>query len=361
VAGDTNGNSDIFLKDMQTGALQKISSGVAGQESNGGSYAASISGNGRYVIFESDASNLVAADTNGATDVFVKDLQTGVLQRISTSASGVQGDGTSFDFSASADGRYVAFTSSSSNLTAGDTNAASDVFVKDVLTGAIQRVSSNSLGQVANGDSGSAHAALITPDGRYVIFDSQASNLVAGDTNGKSDIFRKDLQTGQVQLVSNTSTGVQGNDDSGLYYALSASSDGRYIAFESRATNLVPGGLNLDVDGQQIDGIYLKDMQTGAVRCVSTDINGGLADGTSYAPVLSADGRYLAFKSRAQNLVSGNGSDDGQSNIFIKDLQTGEVRCLSVDLLGQHGAGARSVVSMTPDGSSIVFESIASL
>lgn len=356
VAGDANGVQDVFLKDLQTGAVQRISTGVAGQEANAESYSASISANGRYVVFESDASNLVAGDTNGTTDIFVKDLQTGSLQRVSTSASGVQGDGTSSEFSTSADGRYVVFSSDASNLVAGDANAASDVFVKDILTGAIQRVSTDSLGrEAAGGDSGTTHPAVLTQDGRYVIFDSAASNLVAGDTNGVSDIFRKDLVTGEVKLVSGSSAGALGDGESGRYYAVSASADGRYIAFESAATNLVPGGANADKYGEQVDAIYLKDMLTGAIRCVSTDASGVLGDNSSYAPVLSSDGRYLVFKSDARNLVPNDTGND--RNLYIKDLQTGAIQCLSLGSLGLQGTGVASVASITPDGRTIVFES----
>ncbi len=355
VVGDANGMEDIFLKDLQTGAVQRVSTGVGGQEANGESYSSSVSANGRYVVFESDASNLVAGDTNGTTDIFAKDLQTGAVQRVSSAADGAQADGSSGEFNISSDSRYVVFSSAATNLVAGDTNAANDVFIKDLQTGTIQRVSTDSLGREAvGGDSGTNHPAVLTQNGRYVIFDSTASNLVAGDTNGLSDIFRKDLVTGQVQLVSSASTGAQGDGDSGLYYAVSSSADGRYIAFESAATNLVPGGANPDKYGQQVEAIYLKDMQTGAIRCVSTDANGVQGDGTSYAPVLSADGRYLVFKSDARNLVP---NDTGsERNLYVKDLQTGAIQCLSLNSLGLQGDGVTGVASITPDGSSIVFE-----
>ncbi|HMJ31064.1 MAG TPA: hypothetical protein VK512_20330, partial [Xanthobacteraceae bacterium] len=174
----------------------------------------SISADGRYVAFRSDASNLVPGDTNGTGDVFVRDLQTGAITRVSTNASGDQGNSASGDPSISADGRYVAFYSSASNLVPGDTNFLADVFVRDLQTGAITRVSTNASGVQGNGGehpSVSSWSPSISADGRYVAFDSYASNLVPGDTNGYADVFVRDLQTGAITRVSTNASGDQGN------------------------------------------------------------------------------------------------------------------------------------------------------
>jgi Ca2+-binding RTX toxin-like protein len=359
VDGDTNGFQDVFFKDLQTGAVQRISTGTAGQEGDDNSYRANISQDGRYVLFQSAASNLVTGDTNGEVDVFIKDLQTGTLQRISTATDNAQSNGGVGDFSISADSKFVVFSSWASNLVADDTNVLTDVFIKDLQTGAIQRVSTSSTGGQGDGDSGWDNPPILSQDGRYVIFSSDATNLVAGDTNGMTDVFRKDLQAGTLEIVSASSTGVVGDAYSGSHYSISASADGRFIAFESEATNLVPGGANIDPWGSQMVDIYLKDMQTGAIRCVSTNVNGVRGNGWSEAPALSADGRYLVFKSQATNLMQYD--INRNCDMYIKDLQTGEVQSLSVNSLSMQGSGALGIPTITLDGRTIVFESDAAL
>jgi hypothetical protein len=238
VAGDTNGTPDIFVKDTQTGAITRVSVEGAGAQANSYSYNPSISADGRYVAFYSEANNLVSGDTNNATDIFVKDTQTGAITRVSVDGGGAQANNYSFNPSISADGRYVAFYSGASNLVAGDTNGTSDIFVKDTLTGAIQRVSTGALGTQANSGS---YEPSISADGRYVAFRSDTSNLVAGDTNGTTDIFVKDTLTGGIARVSVDGAGAQANNSS--YYG-SLSGDGRTVAFLSYASNLVPGDTN---------------------------------------------------------------------------------------------------------------------
>jgi Ca2+-binding RTX toxin-like protein len=359
VVGDTNGVEDVFLKDLQTGAVQRISTSTDGQEGNDGSYWANISEDGRYVLFQSNASNLVVGDTNGVTDLFLKDMQTGTLQRISTAADGAESNDSVSDASISADCRYIVFSSWASNLVANDTNNSCDVFIKDLQTGEIQRISTSTAGGQGDGDSARKNPPIFSQDGRYVIFSSDAGNLVAGDTNGMTDVYRKDLQTGNIQLVSASASGVIGDADSGSHYSVSASADGRFIAFESEATNLVPGGANIDPWGSQMVDLYLKDMRTGAIRCVSTDENGVRGNGWSEAPALSADGRYLVFKSDATNLMPYD--INRNCDMYIKDLQTGVVQSLSVNSKSMQGSGALGIPSITVDGHSIVFESAAAL
>jgi flagellin-like hook-associated protein FlgL len=207
VAGDTNGQGDAFIKDTVTGVTTRISTDSAGNQATGGggSYVYAISADGRYVAFNSRASNLVAGDTNGLTDAFIKDTVTGVTTRISTDSAGNQGTGGSFFFSAivsgiSADGRYVAFISDNTNLVAGDTNGQIDSFIKDTVTGVTTRVSTDSGGNQATG--GGSSVSAISADGRYAAFSSGATNLVAGDTNGQQDAFLKNLTKTGVQQLS---------------------------------------------------------------------------------------------------------------------------------------------------------------
>jgi len=306
VSGDTNDTRDIFVKDLQTGTTQRISVASDGTQGNNSSLYPSISADGRYVAFESEATNLVSGDTNDTGDIFVKDLQTGTTSRISVASDGTQGNNSSLYPSISADGHYVAFWSGASNLVSGDTNDTGDIFVKDLQTGTTQRISVASDGTQGNN---SSLYPSISADGRYVAFDSSASNLVSGDTNNSTDIFVKDLQTGTTSRISVASDGTQGNNSS-LYPSISA--DGRYVAFESSASNLVSGDTNVVPD------IFVKDLQTGTIKRISVASDGTQGNNYSGGPSISADGGYVAFYSLASNLVSGD--TNNSTDIFVYAL-----------------------------------------
>ncbi|MDQ3064875.1 MAG: hypothetical protein M3Q36_01235, partial [bacterium] len=232
-------------------------------------------------------------------DIFLKDTQTDTTTRVSTDSSGAQSNDHSDIGYISADGRFVVFDSSATNLVAGDTNAQYDVFLKDTQTGTTTRVSTDSSGAQSNGESTNGYVAA---NGRYVIFNSTASNLVAGDTNGERDVFHKDTQTGNVTLVSSSASGVLGN--SYYTYATNISADGRYVTFESYSSNLVPGDTNGNED------VFIKDTITGITAIVSTDVFGVPGNDDSFYGPISADGRYVAFLSYASNILTdGIGSD----------------------------------------------------
>jgi Tol biopolymer transport system component len=308
VPGDTNSVGDVFRKDLQTGATVRCSTDSSGNQATGGpSSKPSISANGRYVAFHSYASNLVSGDTNGWPDIFRKDIQTGAIVRCSTSAGGVQGNNPSYNNSVSSDGRYVAFESDASILVTGDTNTVRDIFRKDLQTEAIVRCSTKAGGGQATG--GSSTYPDISPDGRYVAFESDAIDLVSGDTNSTRDIFRKDIQTGAIARCSTKAGGVEGDGGS---YAASLSADGRYVAFYSDATNLVSG----DTNGQ--DDVFRKDLKTGAIVLCSTSVGGNQGDNHSQGAYISADGKYVAFFSGATNLVPGD--TNGVNDVFRKEL-----------------------------------------
>src|SRR5213078_3528455 len=266
VVGDTNGKTDVFVHDRQTGTTERVSvasgGGTQGTGNSGGFFAfPALSADGRLVAFQSDATNLVAGDTNGATDVFVHDRQTGATERVSVTSGGRQGNGFSAGPVLSADGRFVAFHSAATNLVTGDTNGAADVFVHDRQTGTTERVSVASGGTQSNAASlGSALSA----DGRFVAFQSDATNLVAGDTNGATDVFVHDRQTGATERVSVASGGgTQGNRNSGGFFAFPAlSAAGRLVAFQSAATNLVADDTNGATD------VFVHDRQTGTTERV---------------------------------------------------------------------------------------------
>jgi Tol biopolymer transport system component len=293
------GTAVIYVADLVTADLARVSTDSLGNPANGYSEEAVISGDGRYVAFRSLASNLVPGDTNGFEDVFVKDLQTGRISRASTDSTGNESNGHSLNAAISADGRYVAFRSSASNLVPDDTNGKFDIFMKDLSSGATSRVSTGSLGAEADGDS---YDPSVSADGRYVAFWSVASNLVPGDTNGTPDVFVKDLWTGATTRVSTDSLGNQGNGASG---GASISGDGRYVAFESFAGNLVPG----DTSGfLGYKDVFIKDLATGATARVSLPNAGSEAGEDSYSPSISADGRYVTFVSEASLLGAGSPS-----------------------------------------------------
>ena len=293
-----------------------------------------ISADGRFLAFDSHASNLVAGDTNGRNDVFVRDRVSGKTTRVSVRTGGEQGNEASYLRAISADGRFVVFSSYASNLVAGDTDGCngerltcSDVFVRDRVTGKTTRASVQSGAKQANGNSGEA---AISADGRFVAFSSYASNLVAGDTNkcvqkylgGRrpsasrypcADVFVRDRATGKIERVSVSSRDTQANGDSGLR-GLAISGDGRYVAFTSYASNLVAGDTD-GCNGERLtcSDVFVRDRVTGKTTRASAGSGGKQTDGNSYEPSISADGRFVAFSSEASNLVAGDANGCGQT------------------------------------------------
>jgi Tol biopolymer transport system component len=300
VGGDTNGVSDVFVRDRVAGTTQRVSVDSGGAQADGGSYLPSISADGRYVAFLSYATNLVGGDTNGISDIFVRDRQSGTTERVSVGPSGAQGNADSYGApSISADGRYVAFLSNARNLVSGDTNSAPDVFVRDRQSGTTERASVDSSG--VQGDGPSASCA-ISADGRCVVFQSSATNLVPGDTNGVSDVFVHDRQSGITERVSVASGGAQGNGSSYSPSVPAISADGRTIAFVSYASDLVGGDANGAADVFVRDR---QSGTTGRVSVDSGGAQGNGSSGY-FGCAISADGRFVAFASDASNLVSGD-------------------------------------------------------
>jgi len=354
VPGDTNGTPDVFVHDRQTGQTARVSVASDGTQGNGSSYGPALSADGRYVAFESYAQNLVPGDTNGeadiyrGADVFVHDRQTGQTTRVSMASEGTQANESSYRPALSADGRYVAFDSGASNLVPGDTNETRDVFVHDRQTGQTTRVSVASEGTQGDGWSGITSLSL-SAEGRYVAFASAAANLVPGDTNGTVDVFVHDRQTGQTTRVSVASDGTQGN---GFSQWLSLSADGRYVAFTSEAATLVPGDTNGTVD------VFVHDRQTGQTTRVSVASEGAQGNGASYQPSLSADGRYVAFASGSSTLVAED--TNGAWDVFVHDRQTGQTARVSMASDGTQGNDASGGASLSADGRYVAFTSIAS-
>ncbi len=300
VSGDTNLWDDVFVRDRHSGTTERVSVGSGGTQGNSASRFASLSSDGRYVAFDSYATNLVPGDTNTSIDIFVHDRQSGTTVRVSVSSGGVQGDSASRISSISSDGRYVAFYSYATNLVSGDTNGVSDIFVRDLQSGTTERANLSAAGAQGNGFS--LHS-WISGDGRCVAFASNSNNLVSGDTNPWQDIFVRDLQSGTTERVSVDAAGVQADGPSD-YPSISA--DGRYVSFRSTASNLVSG----DTNG--VSDVFIHDRQSGTTERVSIGAGGAQGNGDSDRPSVSADGRWVAFDSGASNLVGAdtNGVED---------------------------------------------------
>ncbi len=281
VAGDTNDTADVFVFDRVTQTTKRVSVASDGQEGNDYSgisdfaEAPSLSADGRFVAFESRASNLVAGDTNPGHDIFVHDQQTGTTERVSVAHDGAQSNGWSHDPSISADGRYVTYMSFASNLVPDDTGRAGDVFLYDRLTGTTERVSETRSGGEATDNSGEAE---ISANGRFVVYSSYASNLVRGDTNGIPDIFVLDRATGVTERVSLRNDGAQFTRGS---FSPEISADGRYVTFANEASDIVTGPVNGDRE------VFLYDRHTDTLAQVDR--------GFFPNPSISDDGRHLAY------------------------------------------------------------------
>ena len=327
----------------------RVSVDSSGGEGINDSWEPAISADGRFVAFVSYADNLVHGDTNGARDVFVHDRSTGVTERVSVDSSGAEGNGdSSFDRwpSISADGQVVVFWSDASNLVGGDTNGRTDVFVHDRATGVTERVSVDSSGVEGNGGS---LGSSISADGRIVAFCSDASNLVAGDHGGIVDAFVHDRATGVTERVSVDSSGAEGDRESSgpLLRA-----DGRIVTFASWASNLVAGDTNGCADA------FVHDRATGITERVSVDSSGVEANDGSGPSSISADGQIVALWSFASNLVSGD--KNWCLDVFVHDRSTGITERVSVDSSGSEGNATSWAGSISADGQVVAFGSQAS-
>ncbi|MFN8386781.1 MAG: hypothetical protein U0X92_10220 [Anaerolineales bacterium] len=341
IANDTNAATDIFVKDRQTGEVTRVSVDSSGAQANEGSGGAAISNDGRYVAFISDASNLVANDTNGVTDVFLRDRQLGTTTRISVSTSGESANAFSdYPLSISSDGRFVAFNSDASNLVPNDTNNSTDIFVHDNQTGSTERVSVASDGTQADSTS---FAPSISANGQFVVFTSRAANLVSGDTNNALDVFVRDRQAGTTTRVSVNSTGVEANRGA---VDGSISGDGRFVAFSSSSTNL------MSEETSGLDYAYIHDRQTGVTALASVFSDGVLMTGRSYTPALSFDGRYIAFA------FDDRGDSLPTVDIYVRDTQTGVTTQATRGGSGENDSSLGPRI--TPDGRFVTFWSFSS-
>ncbi|MBI5433055.1 MAG: hypothetical protein HZA52_09525 [Planctomycetes bacterium] len=342
VTGDTNAFADVFLCDRTSGTTVRVSVATGGGEGDEGGLEPALSGDGRFVAFFSSSTNLVPNDLNGVYDIFVHDAVVGTTERVSLASSGVEGNGASRYAAISGDGRWVAFESKATNLVAGDTLGWRDVFVRDRATGTLVRASVDALGNEADGES---LDAAISPEGRWVAFESLATNLVAGDTNGASDIFLKDLQTGAISRLSVSSLGIEGN---GASVDPSITNNGRYVAFGSSASNLVA----FDTNG--FDDVFYRDVIAGVTRRASVSSIGNEADEHSHDPQFTPDGTHVAFYSGGTNL------DHYLPNVFLHEVMTSTLERISIGSAGQQATQGSYWPAISADARWVAFDSFDS-
>jgi hypothetical protein len=308
---DGNGVDDIYAR-AGSGPIQRVSVAVDGGDPDGRSFEPDVSADGRFVVFTSEASNLVAGDVNGVTDIFVRDLQTGTTRRLSQPADGGQANDASRAPAISIDGGWAVFSSAASNLVSGDTNGVADVFRVRVATGGIARVSVSSSGREQN--KGVKAPFFIVPDvsrnGRFVAWDSDATNLVRGDTNRDTDVFVRDVTNQITERVSTTVLGRQGNNDS---YFPTLSPDGRFVGFSSFASNLWPA----DRPGEDV---FLHDRRLGTTTILTARESGGRRGNERSKqllrrPALSLEADRVGFTSTAA-LVKGDGN--GMEDVLVR-------------------------------------------
>ena len=347
IGGATGAHRQIFWRDRLTGETKLVSATAAGVEGNGDSWAPAISADGLVVVFESYASNLVAGDTNGVRDVFGWSAQDAAVERVSVGAGGVQANAASYGPTVSGDGRVVAFLSGASNLTPGVSGtSAIHVVRRDQVAGINTLVSVN-----ASGAPQEAANPVLSEDGNRLAF-SSFWPLLASDTNNLWDIYVYDHAAASLQRVSLTSTGGernQGTESASRSVAPAISGNGRYVAYATTASNVVPG----DTNGMQ--DVFVTDTQTGSVVRASVDSAGtqGNADspsGQGERAALSADGQWVAFSTSASNLGA------PASNVLMRNWATGETRVLSSQTGSSVGA-----VSMSRRGAYAVFGAGAQL
>ncbi len=343
ISGDTNNSYDIFLKNITTGAIQRISTTAEGGEIDHGverqPFAFDATGN--FLLFSSNSA-LVAADTNNQPDVYLKNLTTGAIQRVNTDASGNQATGVGSGYAVfSPDGTKVLFSSAASNLVAGDSNGWTDLFIKTLSTGAIQRVNTTASGLQATGGEGVIGKAQLSSDGNIVYFVSSAGNLVANDSNANTDIFAKNLTTGAITRLTTTSSNAQTSGDVKIVKVFSDR-----IIFTSTATTLVTGGTN--------SGVYAKDLSTGVVTRLSNDNFGNPIPVTS--AIMGSDPSKLFITSSSNSLLLG----DTRSNdeVYAKDLTTGVVTLLSANQNGEYqpnNSWQNTLLDVSPNSQTVLF------
>ncbi len=354
---DTNGFSDIYCHDRLTGETERISMGLMDQEPDGHCLQGSTSDDGRYIAFYSFAANLVPGDTNGTWDGFLWDREASVdpIVRFSVGLGGVEANGASGGIghmdgyrwpSLSDDGRYVAFSSKATNLVAGLTNGVWQIFVKDMLTGTVTLASPGPAGMGGDDDS---LMPCLSADGHFVTFQSHATDLGPTDTNGAVDVYVYDLFSGTTELASISDSLEQGNANSSWPVI---SEDGGIVAFQSGASNLVPG----DVNG--VWDVFTRNRTSGSTDLLSLSSGRRLGNGDSGVPSISRDGALVAFMSTANNFDPQD--TNGVLDIYLHDVAAGSTQRVSLSTTGDQADLKCEVPFLAPDGGALAYQSEAS-
>jgi Tol biopolymer transport system component len=342
---DGNGLPDVFVRDLIAQTLVCVSLTPEGFTGDSGSYSPSLSTDGRFVAFESDSANLVPGDNNGFSDIFVRDLVTGSIERASLNTLGREADLPCSEPSISGDGRFVVFESYSTSLAPVSNPGVREVFVRDRVAGQTFIASVNPSGQSSNGSSGDASISL---DGSRVAFHSWANNLTVDDFNNTLDVFVFDLASREVVLASRTHEGL-GGDGPSLRPSLSR--DGRLVAFHSDAHNMIPGDVNNYSD------CFVRDLENGTTERVSISSLAAAGNEDSDRAVITANGRLVAFHSHASNLV--HADSNFQQDIFVHDRISGETIRVSTSPEGVEGNFLSSEPWIAGLTGAVVFESWA--
>lgn len=326
--------------------VERVSVGAAGVEANQDSaFVSGVAGDGQRIAFVSTATNLVSGDTNGVQDVFLRDLGANATVRLSTNAGGTQANLACGAPTLSADGQWVAFSSRASNLVPGDTNGIEDVFVKHVASGAIALASVDSFGAPSNGAS---RMPSLSADGRYVAFTSLASNLVPGDTNATWDVFVHDRIVGTTVRASVDSLGLEGNGESS---APALAGCGCCVAFTSSASNLVALDTNFATD------VFVHDLSNGTTTCASLGLGGIPAFLGAQRAFLSADASLVGFDSASDDLVPGD--TNLANDVFVLERWNGTLVRVSVATGGGEGNHQSFAGALSGDGRFVSFTSLA--
>lgn len=394
-SGDTKSLENLFVRDLWIGSNKMVSVGLDGGEvGNGFNFTPSISGDGRWAVFQSTSANLVVGDSNNLADIFIRDLEQGTNLLVSKTWNGAKANGFSVNPRVSSNGQFVVFQSAASNMAPLDSNSSVDVFVRDLLLQTNIALSVNPLtGQCVGAQASSVavnetpYPPLITPDGSWVVLWSAVNLTTNAAPTGSPGLYAKQIQTGQVLALGVPTNGVilAGNNTATLSpggqfvvftttnnlvgvfdfttqtnaHALSygrnptLSADGRWLAFESRATNwgITPGN--------NVSDVFVLDRQSNSVRLVSSNrLATASGNGASTTPLISGDGRFVVFQSKASDLV--NVDTNEQWDVFVRDLQTETTFALPATADGATGNRLSRNPVLGSDGRTVVLESFAS-
>ena len=354
VAGDSNGMMDTFVHNVDTGSTIRVSTAFDGSEANGDSGPQSLSTDGNYVLFKSGATNIVADDTNGLDDLFVRDIAAGVTTRVNVATDGSESidpdpANSIYRSNITGDGRYIVFSSAATNLVSDDTNNETDVFVHDLTNSETSRISVSSTGVQSNLAS---HAPYISLNGQYVVFTSFASNLVADDTNNRSDVFVKNLSDGSVTVVS---VAPDGSPQNGTHDQLaeewpSISEDNQFVVFASTASNLVVD------DSEGNTDIFRASLLDKSITRISESSDGIGGNADSGFALISGDGRFVLYQTWSSSIVPPTDSGGVISQFLLHDTSDNSTIRVSGDTgAGQANPGGKDI---SADGLRVVLTSI---